>query len=55
MSSHNQKFCKKSYQSPKLVVYGDISQLTKQQNITSPYNDNATIPPNLTNKTNLSM
>lgn len=55
MSSNNQTFSKKSYQSPKLVVYGDIRQLTTSNNIpTSPYRDTTAITSNPNNKTNYS-
>lgn len=38
MNSHSQsnRMLKKLYSTPKIIVYGDISQLTQQNNETSP-------------------
>lgn len=54
MNSNNQTFSKKSYHSPKLVIYGDIRQLTNSQNISTPYRDAAAITDFPNNKTTFS-
>lgn len=50
MHSHNHNLSKTPYQSPKLFVYGDIRELTKNSTTASSMGDNPSQPPDLTHK-----
>ena len=50
MHSHNHKISKTPYQSPKLFVYGDIRELTKNNTVLSSMGDNPSQAPDPSKK-----